>query len=91
MCHAGIFWNISGNPRGRKFLIKAWSGLFGTERGAQMLEILQHEVLLIENEQEYWIPVQEPLIPFMEDELTINEPIIVFIIWVGTSFLESVS
>ena len=82
--YTGRFREISEE---RIFLIEAWSGIFSPERQQRIIDNLKHEVLLIENLQEYWIPVQEPLIPFMENELTKNEPVTVFIIWVGTTYL----
>lgn len=83
--YSGEFREISEE---RKILIQAWSGIFGSEKGKQIREILKHEVLLKENGKEFWIPVQEPLIPYMQNELTEGGEVIVFIIWVGSSFLS---
>jgi hypothetical protein len=83
--YTGMFRGIS---EVRLFLIDAWSGIFGPDRKQEIADILKHEVLLVENGKEYWIPVQEPLIPYMEKELTKNESVIVFIIWVGSSYLS---
>lgn len=83
--YSGAFREISEE---RKFLIEAWSGVFDSERKQLITEILKHEVLLIENGQGYWIPVQEPLIPYMKNELTENKSAIVFIIWIGSSYLS---
>jgi hypothetical protein len=82
----------SGNYREitplRKFLIENWAGILGIERRTQLIEMHQHEVLLTDNEQEYWFLIQEPLIPYMEKEIEKNAPVIIFIIFAGSNYLE---
>jgi len=85
MEYSGKFREI---PSERKFMIEAWSGIFGPERAPKILEILKHEVLLIENGRDYWFIVQEPLIPYMENELAKDKPAIMFMIWAGSSYLS---
>jgi hypothetical protein len=85
MVYSGKFREI---PEDRKFLIEAWSGIYGPEMKAQLTEILKHEVLLTENGQEHWVVVQEPLISYMEKELTENGEVVVFTIWAGSRLGE---
>jgi hypothetical protein len=82
----------SGNYREittwRKFLIENWSGILGMERRPQLLEMMQHEVLFTENGKEHWFLIQEPLIPYLENEIEKNNPVIIFIIFAGTNYMD---
>lgn len=72
----------------RKMFFTAWSGIFGKENQQQVIESIKHEALFTENDKEYWFSVYEPLIPYMEDELSQNKPAIIYVVWAGTVFVD---
>jgi hypothetical protein len=62
--------------------------VFNEERLQNLVQNLQHEALFVENRKEYWIPVYEPLIPFMQNELDRNKPTTLFMLWMGTIYVN---
>lgn len=72
---------------GRTFYATLGS-VFNEERLQNLIENLQHEALFVENGKEYWIPVYEPLIPSMQNELERDKPGIIFLMWMGTIYVN---
>ena len=47
--------------------------------------IFQKEVLVLEHNQEHWLPIQESLIAYLYKEVPAGEPILVFSMWMGAA------
>lgn len=73
----------------KQFLIETWGGTISPEIGEQIKGAFQQEVLVIEAGVEYWIPVQEVLVPYLEDELEPGDEMLIFIQWVGANILNA--
>lgn len=73
----------------KQFLIETWGGTISPEVAERIKGAFQQEVLVIEAGIEYWIPVQEVLIPFLEDELESGDEALIFILWVGGNILNA--
>ncbi|WP_420628102.1 hypothetical protein [Candidatus Leptofilum sp.] len=73
----------------KQFLIETWGGTISPEVGESIKGAFQQEVLVVEVENEYWIPVQEVLVPFMKDELEPGDEALIFILWVGANILNA--
>ncbi len=65
----------------RKELIKMWVGTFGVK--PDISGLLETELLFIECNNEYWLPVQKQVIPHLERKLKAGEMVSIFIIRVG--------
>ena len=59
----------------RTMLIWQLSSFYGDDR---LLDVYQQELLVREGEREYWMPIQDILIPFLEKELIIGQQITIF-------------
>lgn len=69
-----------------QFVIDLWTGPSGDK--TEFTDLFKQEARFVEGNMEYWIPVQEPLIPYMENELEVNGKTIIYVLWIGAS-LES--
>jgi hypothetical protein len=49
----------------KQFLIETWGGTISPEIGERIKGAFQQEILVIESDVEYWIPVQEVLVPYL--------------------------
>jgi hypothetical protein len=58
-----------------------WVEIFGVR--PDILSLLEKELLIIECNSEYWIPVQKQLIPHFERELKSGDMVSLFIVRVG--------
>jgi hypothetical protein len=64
--------------------IKMWMATFAPQLTAEEVTLVfGQEMRVIEENQEYWLPVQNVLIPLMEQELTVGDEFEVLIIWMG--------
>ena len=86
MIYTGEFREI--DPA-KQFLIEIWGGTISPETGERIKGAFQQEVLVIESDIEYWIPVQEVLVPYLEDELAPGDEALIFIQWVGANILNA--
>lgn len=73
----------------KQFLIETWGGTISPEVGESIKGAFRQEVLVIESDVEYWIPVQEVLVPYLEDELEPGDEALIFIQWVGANILNA--
>lgn len=48
------------------------------------IKLFENEVLLVDGDTEYWMPIQTKLIPFLKEEVKLNGFVDVFIMFVGT-------
>lgn len=83
--YTGEFREISDE---HQLLLDFWADPFGSRK--EFADLFEHEALFIEGDTEYWIPVQEPLIPYMENELEVNKKAIIYVIWIGASMKSTV-
>jgi hypothetical protein len=51
----------------------------------QRNEMYQEEVLFLDGEKEYWIPVQSQLVQFIHNELSEGDSIVIYIIYLGAT------
>lgn len=65
-------------------LIQMWLMTFAPQLTPEQAgEIFAQEVLFLDGDQEYWFPVQSTLTPFMEDELTAGDEVLLYVVWMG--------
>jgi len=67
-------------PEDSRRLIAAWAESFNIPG---MPQAFQRELKVVEAGREYWVPVQEVLVPAMNRELQPGEEIELFIIYIG--------
>ena len=67
--------------------------LWNIYRGVQGLKgfdgVYKNEALFVENEVEYWMPVQEQVIPYFKDEVEENQEVNLYIAWLGMYHQDS--
>lgn len=73
----------------KQFLIETWGGTVSPQVGESIKGAFQQEILVIEADVEYWIPVQEVLVPFLKDELEPGDDALIFILWVGANITSA--
>lgn len=73
----------------KQFIIESWGATISPEVGESIKGAFLHEVLVVESDTEYWIPVQEVLIPFMENELNPGDDMMIYVLWVGASIADT--
>jgi hypothetical protein len=81
--YTGQFRTISER---RAVLIGSWLTQLGK---ANAINRFTTEGLFVEDTTEYWLPIQSPLIPLMNEELTEGKPVTLFIIWTGATFFDN--
>ena len=67
-------------PEDGRRLIAAWAASFNVPVAPQAFP---QELKVVEAEREYWVPVQEVLVPAMKRELRRGEKIELFVIYIG--------
>ena len=68
----------------RKELIKDWvTTIFGLERRDERLRLFDTEFLFTETLIEYWLPIQNPLIQPLQEELKKGDEVTLYVSWVG--------
>lgn len=75
--YSGEFQSL---PDDSRRLIAAWGDSMNTPG---LLEVFRQEVSVREGRSEYWIPIQQPLVAQMKDDLNPLQEIEVFVIYVG--------
>jgi len=71
--------------KSRTFLLSKWSDSFMTEDKDLFISMYKHECLFSEGTDEYWMPIQEQLIPFLEDEVAEGEEATIYVRWIGVN------
>jgi len=61
-------------------MVKSWLKALGHEK---YIGLFQHEVKLREDDIEYWLPIQEQLIPFLQREINTGEIAEFYIVYYG--------
>ena len=73
-------------PESKLEWIKVWMTTFAPNLTAEeVAELFAQEGLFTEDSKEYWLPVQNTLIPIMEDELSLGDKVDLLVIWVGAT------
>lgn len=66
--------------------IRTWMATFAPSLSADDINSLfGQEGLFMEGAKEYWLPVQNILIPIMEDELSPGDDVYLLVIWIGAT------
>ena len=65
----------------RREYIRFWAKAFALS--ASLVETYQQEILLAEGERKYWIPLQEPLVEPLQEELAGGGELTVFVVYAG--------
>lgn len=67
-------------------LISFWGPTFFPQFSQEQLAALfQHEGRFLDGDDEYWLPVQSQLIPYMERELRPGGDVILLVVWAGAT------
>lgn len=67
----------------RMAIWNAYLMAFHPERSAELADLYETEILFSVEGTEYWMPIQTPLIPFLEDEVPVGEEVTLFIAFLG--------
>ena len=77
--------NYLGSPRKIKFSLRmrinSWARALGVDKF--IYGLFTHEIQMMENGKSYWLPVQKNLVPFMQDELSNDQVIDLFVVFIG--------
>lgn len=73
-------------PEERKWLVRSWLKSIGKLR--EYGDLYQTEVMFTENGTTHWLPVQEPLIEHLENELSAGDKVWLYVVWIGTTKTE---
>ena len=73
-------------PADKKSLIKFW--MQSNSYSEEMLKMFDEEFLFVEDSIEYWLPVQNVLIPHFKEEMRDGETVDLFAAWIGITFAE---
>ena len=73
----------------KQFIIESWGATISPEVGENIKGTFLQEVLVVESDTEYWIPVQELLVPFIENELNPGDDMMIYVLWVGASIADA--
>ena len=73
-------------PESKLEWIKLWMATFAPELTAEeVAELFAQEGLFKEDSKEYWLPIQNALIPIMEDELSPGDKVDLLVTWMGAT------
>jgi hypothetical protein len=80
--------NYTGRSRSisqkRKELIKDWlTTTYGLEKREEYIKLWDTEFLFTETLIEYWLPVQTPLIHYLQEELKKGDEVTLYVAWIG--------
>lgn len=73
-------------PSDKKSLIKFWMQSY--RYSEEILKMFDEEFLFLEDSTEYWLPVQNVLIPHFKKEIREGESVDLFAAWIGITFAE---
>lgn len=78
--YSGFFRPLSPS---REVLFWFLASSTNSEETKAYVAFFKQELLVREGEIEFWVPVQEPLIPYMEDELEVGQLMTIYIRLLG--------
>ncbi len=73
-------------PADKKSLIKFW--MQSNKYSEEIFKMFDEEFLFVEDSTEYWLPVQNVLIPHFKEEMRAGENVDLFAVWIGITFAE---
>ncbi|HZE64891.1 MAG TPA: hypothetical protein VE056_13490 [Pyrinomonadaceae bacterium] len=73
-------------PSDKKSLIKFW--MQSNKYSEEILKMFDKEFLFLEDSREYWLPVQNVLIPHFKEEMHEGESVDLFAAWIGITFAK---
>ena len=73
-------------PADKKSLIKFW--MQSNKYSEEIFKMFDEEFLFLEDSSEYWLPVQNVLIPHFKEEMSEGESVDLFAAWIGITFAE---
>lgn len=62
-------------------VVSAWAKVRQVDK--KIVDLFEREILFTENSVEHWLPIQKQLIPFLEQEVKVGDPVELFVIWIG--------
>ncbi len=68
----------------RQELIRKWLKTLGKDKST--VELFEREYLFREDGIDHWIPVQAKVAAYFDDELTVGQPVELFVVWVGAHY-----
>lgn len=78
--------NFRDTPESKLEWIKVWMSTFAPGLTAdEVAEIFAQEGLFTEGSTEYWLPIQNLLIPIMEEELSAGDTVDLLVVWIGAT------
>lgn len=83
--YTGEFREISTE---HQLVMDFWAKPF--ESRHEFAGLFKKEARFLEGNTEYWIPVQDALIPYLENELEVNGKAIIYVLWIGASMKSTV-
>lgn len=69
--------------QGRIDLLTTWSKQFNPQNTTKLLRVHKHECLFKEGKNEFWLPIQEQLLPYLRQEVDKGEDVTLYIRWMG--------
>jgi hypothetical protein len=82
--YTGEFREIAAE---HQLVIDFWAKPF--ESRHEFVRLFEKEARFLEGDTEYWIPVQDSLIPYMENELEVDGKAVIYVIWIGASITST--
>ncbi len=67
----------------KKFFLDQW--VKSVQYDSAFVDLYKREMLVREDGEDHWIPVQEQLLPYMEDELAEGSKFHLYVAFIGTS------
>jgi hypothetical protein len=61
--------------------VRYWAKMQG--HGPEVVDMFKHEVLVREQKKEYWLPIQESLLPAWRDEVKPEDEVEILSVWIG--------
>lgn len=83
--YTGEFREISTE---HQLVLDFWAQPFESRK--HFVGLFKKEARFLEGNTEYWIPVQDSLIPYMENEIMVEGTTTIYILWIGASMKSSV-
>lgn len=74
---------------GRIEILTLYSNAFTSELTDTLVKIHQQECLFSEGNEEYWLPIQEQLIPYLQKEANKGDEVTLYIRWIGVNKITS--
>ncbi len=83
MIYTGEFRQV---PDLHQTMLTLWLGTVAPNlTDAQQKELFKTEVLFTDSGNEYWMPIQEPVLDYMKDEYKAGEEVVLYILWIGVT------